>query len=62
MLLLLFYRVHGSLLLSGEERAERERQRAEQEQQKRQRLAANQLRSLNPEQLKALGIELENLE
>jgi Uma2 family endonuclease len=45
---------NGNLLLSGEERAEQERL-------KRQRLA-NQLRSLSPEQLKALGIDLEDLE
>jgi hypothetical protein len=42
--------LQGNLLLTGEERAERERQRAERERQRADRLAA---------QLRSLGIEPE---
>ena len=55
---------NGNLLLTGHEQAEQERQekeqalqQLEQEQQKRQQLA-ERLRSLSPEQLQALGIDV----
>jgi hypothetical protein len=55
-------------LLTGHEQAEQERQekeqalqQLEQEQQKRQQLA-ERLRSLSPEQLQALGIDVEMLD
>jgi Uma2 family endonuclease len=51
----------GNLLLTGDERAEVERQRAEQERQKREMLV-EKLRSLSPEQLNTLGINPEMLE
>ena len=70
-----WWNAKGDLLLSGDERAEQEysraeqeklraeqeRQRANQEQQKRSQIA-DRLRSLNPEQLAALGISSELLE
>jgi len=46
--------LQGNLLLIGQEAAEKERQ-------KRQKLT-EKLRSLSPEQLKALGIDPEELE
>ena len=46
----------GNLLLTGDERAEVERQRAEVERQKRERIV-EKLRFLSPEQLDALGID-----
>jgi hypothetical protein len=51
----------GNLLLTGEERAAVEKQRADVEKQKREQLV-EKLRSLSPEQLQALGIDLEMLE
>jgi hypothetical protein len=51
----------GNLLLTGEERADVERQRAEQERQKRERIV-EKLRSLSPEQLNTLGIDSEMLD
>jgi len=70
-----WWNTQGDLLLSGDERAEQEyfraeqeklraeqeHQRANQEQQKRSQIA-DRLRSLNPEQLAALGISSELLE
>ena len=70
-----WWNAKGDLLLSGDERAEQEysraeqeklraeqeRQRANQEQQKRSQIT-DRLRSLNPEQLAALGISPELLE
>lgn len=51
----------GNPLPTGEERAEQERQRAEQERQKRQQLV-EKLKTLDPEQLAALGIDPNLLE
>ncbi|MUG95394.1 Uma2 family endonuclease [Scytonema sp. UIC 10036] len=51
----------GNLLLTGEERAEVERQRADLERQKREEIV-EKLRSLSPEQLNALGINPELLD
>ncbi len=63
-----WWNAEGDLLLSGDERAEQEyfraeqeKFRADQEQQKRFQIA-DRLRSLNPEQLAALGISSELLE
>lgn len=60
--------LEGNLLLTGHEQAEQERQekeqalqQLEQERQKRQQLA-ERLKSLNPEQLQALGINPDMLE
>jgi Uma2 family endonuclease len=50
----------GNLLLTGDERAEQERQRAEAEKQKRQQLV-EKLRAIDPSQLEALGIDPELL-
>ncbi len=51
----------GNLLLTGDERAEIEKQRAEIEREKRERLV-NKLRNLSPQQLQELGIDAEMLE
>jgi len=48
-------------LLTGEERAEVERQRADFERYKRERIV-EKLRSLSPEQLNALGIDAQMLD
>ncbi len=51
----------GNLLLIGQEEAEKERAEKEKERQKREQLVAK-LRSLFPDQLEALGIDLASLE
>ena len=51
----------GNLLLTGDERAEIEKQRAEIEREKRERVV-NKLRNLSPQQLQELGIDAEMLE
>ncbi|MGH8002292.1 MAG: Uma2 family endonuclease [Brasilonema sp.] len=51
----------GNLLLTGEERAEVERQRAEVERHKRERIV-EKLRALSPEQLAAMGIDPQMLD
>lgn len=61
MLWLRWWDLQGNLLRIGQEEAEQERQRANQERHKRQKLT-EQLKLLNAEQLKALGIDPEDLE
>jgi len=61
MLWLRWWDLQGNLLLIGDERAKLMEKQLEQEQVLRQRLA-EQLKSLSPEQLKALGINLDDLD